>query len=63
MVDDTDMSKLLAQRDAARWRQRAADAREVGRAMTLTVVKRQMEEMAKEYERMAEEAEGRAGLR
>jgi hypothetical protein len=63
MEDDTDTPKLMAQRDAEHWRKRAADAREVARMMTLTVTRRQMEEMAKDYERLAEEAERRAGLR
>jgi hypothetical protein len=61
MEHQSETPKLRAQRDAQHWRKRASDAREVARAMSLPAVRRQMEEIAKGYDQLAEDAERRAG--
>jgi hypothetical protein len=52
--------------DADFWRQRADDARALGKSMTLPVARRELEHIAAAYERLAERAErtaGRSGTR
>jgi hypothetical protein len=61
MDERFDTPKLPSlRRDAEHWRKRAADSREGARVMGLTAARRRMEEIAEEYDRLAEQAERRA---
>src|SRR5262249_15471217 len=62
MEEHPDTPKLKAQRDAEHWRKCAADAREVARMIGLADARHRMEVMAEEYDRLAEQADRRAGL-
>jgi hypothetical protein len=52
-----DTAKLGSQRYGEHWRKCAADTREAARSMGLTAARRRMEEIAEEYDRLAELAE------
>jgi hypothetical protein len=52
-----DTPKLRSRCDVRHWRRRAADTREAARSMSLTAARHRMEEIAKEYDRLAEQAE------
>jgi len=54
-----DTAKLRSQRYGEHWRKCAADTREAARSLGLTAARHRMEEIAEEYDRLAELAEQR----